>query len=114
MKRYPASIMATALIPWDQSFSFTKDLFTKQVEHLCAHGIRHIYLFGTAGEGYGVNNRQFKEITSCFTALSSSLDFIPMVGLIDLSVPRMTEKLQIAYEMGVREFQFLTAFMGSS
>ncbi|MBN2883812.1 MAG: dihydrodipicolinate synthase family protein [Clostridia bacterium] len=106
MKRYPAVIMATAVVPWDADCNFERIPFTKQVEHLCNHGVRNIYLFGTAGEGYAVNNRQFKEITHCFADLAKTLGFTPMVGLIDLSVPRMVEKLEIAYSMGVREYQF--------
>jgi len=106
MKRYPAVIMATALVPWDENFRFIKDIFIKQIEHLCSHDIQNIYLFGTAGEGYAVNSRQFEEITRCFSDLAKSLHFIPMVGLIDLSAARMSEKLETAYSMGIREFQF--------
>ncbi len=106
MKRYPAVIMATALIPWDIDYNFMENLFIKQIEHLCSHNIRNIYLFGTAGEGYAVNNSQFEEITSIFAKLSGVLGFNPMVGLIDLSVSRMNEKLEIAHSLGIREFQF--------
>jgi dihydrodipicolinate synthase/N-acetylneuraminate lyase len=106
MKRYPAVIMATALVPWDIDFKFDRIPFTKQIEHLCNHDIRNIYLFGTAGEGYAVNNRQFEEITRCFADLAKTLGFTPMVGLIDLSVSRMVEKLEMAYSMGIREYQF--------
>jgi len=106
MKRYDSGIMATALIPWDEDFNFMRKTFLRQVEHLNYNGIKHIYLFGTAGEGYGINNSQFSEIVKCFSDSAASLDFEPMVGLIDLSVPRMVEKLEYAYSLGIREFQF--------
>lgn len=113
MKRYPAVIMATAVIPWDNDYKFIRDSFTRQVEHLCNNGIKNIYLFGTAGEGHAVSNRQFSKITACFKDLSGSLGFTPMVGLIDLSVHRMLEKLDIAYSMGIREYQFSLPSWGS-
>lgn len=106
MKRYEAVIMATAVIPWDSDFRFMKDLFTRQVELLVDNDINNIYLFGTAGEGYAVTERQFDEISGYFAELSNTLGFTPMAGLIDLSVARMKEKLEIAYRHGIREFQF--------
>lgn len=106
MKRYPSVIMATAVVPWDENYKFQKNIFNKQLEHLAEHKLKNIYLFGTAGEGYAVNNRQFKDIAVTFADTSKALGTTPMVGLIDFSVSRMVEKLEIAYDLGIREFQF--------
>jgi dihydrodipicolinate synthase/N-acetylneuraminate lyase len=99
-------MMATALIPWNENYEFMPSVFRQQVEHMVGNGLRHIYLFGTAGEGYAVSNSQFRDITTLFSDLMKGPDLYPMVGLIDMSVPRMKEKLEFAYSLGIREFQF--------
>ena len=105
-KRYPQVMMATALVPWDENYKFMPHVFEKQVNHMIDGGLRHIYLFGTAGEGYAVGNRQYKTIVRLFSDLMEKDGLHPMVGLVDMSVSRMKEKLEIAYAMGIREFQF--------
>jgi len=105
-KRYDETILATACIPWNKDNSFNKKLFEKEINHLINNNITHIYLFGTAGEGYAVNNEQFEQIVSFFASLMDKHNLNPMVGLIDLSPFRMEEKLKIAYKYGIRDFQF--------
>ncbi len=105
-KRYPQVMMATALVPWDENYKFMPKVFELQVNHMVENGLRHIYLFGTAGEGYAVNLRQYKTIVKLFTEMMKKDGLYPMVGLVDMSVSRMKEKLEIAYNMGIREFQF--------
>ena len=65
-KRYPSAIVATAVVPWDEKFEFMEDLFRKQVRAMRKDLTKHIYIFGTAGEGYAVNNPQFKHIARVF------------------------------------------------
>lgn len=105
-KRYPSVMMATALIPWDENYEFMPDVFKSQVNHMIAGGLKHIYLFGTAGEGYAVNNKQFITIVKLFSEIMAGDGLHPMVGLVDMSIARMKEKLEIAYSFGIREFQF--------
>ncbi len=105
-KRYPSVMMASALIPWNENYEFMPEVFEAQVKHMIDGGLKHIYLFGTAGEGYAVNNHQFKTIVKLFSQLMKDDKLHPMVGLIDMSVARMKEKLKIAYSFGIREFQF--------
>ena len=105
-KRYPSVMMASALMPWDENYDFMPGLFAKQVRHMVDNGLRHIYLFGTAGEGYAVNTRQFEQIVNLFADIMQGDSLYPMVGLVDMSVSRMKEKLEIAYSYGIREYQF--------
>ncbi|MBI2824027.1 MAG: hypothetical protein HYX69_04960 [Planctomycetia bacterium] len=51
MKRYPADILATCVIPWDSEHRFDKDRFVAQVRFLRERLARRLYVFGTAGEG---------------------------------------------------------------
>ncbi|MCK5757584.1 MAG: dihydrodipicolinate synthase family protein [Clostridiales bacterium] len=106
IKRYPSVMMATALVPWNENYEFMPAVFEAQVKHMIDGGLKHIYLFGTAGEGYAVNNHQFETIVKLFSELMKDDILHPMVGLIDMSVARIKEKLELAYSFGIREFQF--------
>src|ERR1043166_2716629 len=65
-KRYPVCILATACIPWNEDFTFAEDLFRREVRQLLKGLTRHVYIFGTAGEGYAGTERQFDEICRAF------------------------------------------------
>ncbi len=105
-KRYPRTILATACIPWTDSYEFDEAIFRRQVRGLIQRGIKHIYLFGTAGEGYAVTDAQFQEIVRVFSEEMKGPGLYPMVGLISLSFPNMIQRLQKAYSFGIRDFQF--------
>ena len=49
-KRYRCGILATCCVPWNEGCAFAEEIFRRQVRRLTAHGIRDLYIFGTAGE----------------------------------------------------------------
>ncbi len=85
MKRFPASMLATCVIPWREDFSFDEELFRAEVRLLRDRLTRRLYLFGTAGEGYAVSDRQFQQIVAAFRAEMSGPQDHPMVGVLSLS-----------------------------
>lgn len=105
MARFPSCIMGCCVIPWSESFEFMEDLFRREVAELLQNCTRHLYLFGTAGEGYAVTNRQFREITQVFVEEMRRGDAESMIGVISLSLPTIIERIEIARELGVRQFQ---------
>jgi dihydrodipicolinate synthase/N-acetylneuraminate lyase len=80
-------------------------LFRHQVTHLAGHGTKHLYVFGTAGEGYAVTDRQFDQITGVFIDAMRQADAEPMVGVISLSLGTIVERIARARELGARLFQ---------
>ena len=64
-----------------------------------------IYTFGTAGEGYGVDDEMFTEMTTVFADELKNTDVTPITGVISLSQAEMINRLNIAYELGIRDFQ---------
>ncbi|MFO7637641.1 MAG: dihydrodipicolinate synthase family protein [Clostridia bacterium] len=112
-ERYPRTILATALIPWDENEEFMEGMFRSQLEHLVSSGIHHIYLFGTAGEGYAVTSGLFQRIVRIFAQAMKSPGLFPMVGVIELSVDRVNEKIDLAYDYGIRDFQVSLPAWGS-
>lgn len=112
-KRYPKTILATACVPWDEQYRFAEAPFRKQVRELVARGIAHLYLFGTAGEGYAVTETQYGQIVAAFAEEMSGEGLFPMVGLVSLSFATMRERLETAYAHGIRDFQFALPSWGA-
>jgi dihydrodipicolinate synthase/N-acetylneuraminate lyase len=105
-KRYDQTILATACIPWAESYAFDEEVFRRSLRGLLKKGLRHIYLFGTAGEGYAVTEEQFDSIVKAFSDEMKAPGLYPMVGLISLSFAEMKNRLERAYDFGIRDFQF--------
>jgi dihydrodipicolinate synthase/N-acetylneuraminate lyase len=104
-KRYRSCVLATCCVPWNERLDFEEDIFRRSVRHLLTQGIRDLYIFGTAGEGYAVTERQFDEITRVFLEETRGDDVQGMVGLISISLPTVIERIERAREMGARRFQ---------
>jgi dihydrodipicolinate synthase/N-acetylneuraminate lyase len=98
-------ILATAVTPWTDDYRFDADAFRKQVQHIARGLTRHIYIFGTAGEGYAVSDAQFKEVATCFWECAQEEGVTPMLGIISLSLPTIIERIQWGRSLGFREFQ---------
>ena len=105
-KRYPSTILATACIPWTESYELDERIFRNEIRGLVKRGIHNIYLFGTAGEGYAVTDEQFEAIVKIFADEMKAPDLYPMVGIVSLSFTTMLKRIKIAYSYGIRDFQF--------
>ncbi len=103
--RYPRCILATAVVPWTEDWRLDERLFRREIQQLLAAGYRHLYIFGTAGEGYAVSDEQFRQITRVFVAEMPAGGAEPMVGVISLSLATIVERIAFARELGVRQFQ---------
>jgi dihydrodipicolinate synthase/N-acetylneuraminate lyase len=105
-KRYRPCILATCCVPWREDWRFDEAVFRRQVRHLIGAGIRDLYIFGTAGEGYAVTEGHFDEVTRVFLdEAGRHEDVQAMVGLISLSLPTVIERIERAAAMGARRFQ---------
>ncbi len=104
MRRYPSCLLASCCIPWDEQGNFLEDIFRDQVRK-SVEGTKHLYIFGTAGEGYAVSDRQFDHIVRVFTEGMRAGGSEPMVGVINLSTTTIVERIARCREMGVRRFQ---------
>src|SRR5688572_29357361 len=98
-------ILATAVVPWTARLEFDEDKFIRQVQTIAGGLTRHIYIFGTAGEGYAVTDGQFDRIASTFWQVARPCGVAPMLGIISLSLPTIIERIARGREMGFRTFQ---------
>lgn len=101
----PPAILATAVVPWTAEWKFDAETFRRQVQTIARGLTRHIYIFGTAGEGYAVTDTQFREVASCFWQVAQEEGVAPMLGVISLSLPTIVERIAWAREAGYRDFQ---------
>ena len=101
----PPAILATAVVPWTELFEFDEATFRREVHTIARTLTRHIYIFGTAGEGHAVNENQFDQITQAFWSSAQENGVSPMVGLISLSLPTIIERIERCRALGFRTFQ---------
>lgn len=105
MSRYPATVMVSAVCPWDAGQRLDEAMFRREIAHDVAAGFRHLYVFGTAGEGYAVDGARFRQVIEVFGDALAGTEATPMVGVIGLSTAAVVERLAVAHELGFREFQ---------
>jgi len=103
--RYPRGVLVSCEVPWDEQDRFLEDVFRREVQQFLAFGFRHIYIFGTAGEGYAVTNRQFEQVARVFYEETRGVDVLPQVGIIGLSTSTIRERIDIALNLGFQTFQ---------
>ncbi len=102
--RYPQAILVSCEIPWGENGELLEAVFRRSVRATLKH-FNHLYIFGTAGEGYAVSQTQFRRIVDIFYEETRGDNIFPMAGLIGMSTPIVLEKLQYAYDRGFRAFQ---------
>jgi len=105
-KRYPDTIMATACAAWDEKYNFDEVSFRKQVKLLTDAGIKSIYLFGTAGEGYAVSREQYSVMAAAFLDQMKDVPgALPMIGVISLSMSEIISRVELGLKLGAKDFQ---------
>jgi dihydrodipicolinate synthase/N-acetylneuraminate lyase len=76
-----------------------------EVRKFLALGFHNVYIFGTAGEGYAVDTSRFQQIAQVFHEETRGGGVRPQVGVIGLSTLAIRERIDVAFELGFREFQ---------
>ncbi len=113
MARYPQTVLVSCEIPWDEREQLLEDVFRREVRLFLERGFRHLYIFGTAGEGYAVDTPRFRQIVELFREETRHDGVHAMVGVIDLSTARTVERIGYAYEAGFRAFQIVLPSWGA-
>ncbi len=102
--------MVSCVVPWTIEEEVDEPRFRAQADAALDAGYRHLYIFGTAGEGYAVDTRRFRAVAELFRDCTSGAairtpDVQAMVGVIGLSTATVIERVAIAHELGFRAFQ---------
>jgi dihydrodipicolinate synthase/N-acetylneuraminate lyase len=104
MARYPQAVLVSCEIPWDENEKLLEDVFRREVREVLQH-FNHLYIFGTAGEGYAVDTARYQRIVSIFYEETRGENVHPMVGVIGLSTANIVERIAYAHNVGFRIFQ---------
>jgi dihydrodipicolinate synthase/N-acetylneuraminate lyase len=104
-RRLSPSVLATCVVPWDETFSFAEDDFRAHVAMMAASMTNHLYIFGTAGEGHAVTEKQFRHIADAFADESARHGVTPMLGVVGLSLGTVLERIEYGLTAGYRQFQ---------
>jgi len=104
--RYPQAILVACPSPWNEAYELDTEIFRAEVRGVLAAGFTHVYVFGTGGEGYGVDTPRFRAVVDLFREETQDhRDVHTMVGVIGLSTPQIVERLRYAHDVGFRAFQ---------
>lgn len=103
--RYPRTVLGTCCLPWREDGRLDEPLFRRSIRALIAAGLRDLYVFGTAGEGHSVTEGDYRRVVELFCAEMADGGAPPMVGVINLSLPTVMERIAFAGDRGVRTFQ---------
>ncbi len=102
--RFPPGILATCVIPWDEGHGLREDLFREEIR-LDLRQTPHLYVMGTAGEGYALSEAQYRQVVEVFAQEMKAGGAEPMVGIISMSVSDVHRRIELAQAEGVRLFQ---------
>jgi dihydrodipicolinate synthase/N-acetylneuraminate lyase len=103
--RLEPCILGTACLPWNPDFTLAEEIFRREIQSLLAHGLKDLYLFGTAGEGHAVTDRQFRRAGEIFFEETRSGSGLRQLGIIAQSVSQVRERIEIGLAIGFRFFQ---------
>lgn len=99
------TILATCVLPWDEQLRFLESEFRTHLQQIAANVTRHVYIFGTAGEGYAVTDGQFRAIAQIFWDEAGACGVTPMLGVISTSLGTVIERIEFGLGVGFRQFQ---------
>lgn len=105
MKRFPPAIVATCVVPWTAQFELDEPRFRRNIREQLVRLTRHLYVFGTAGEGYAVSDAQFDRIARIFWDEMRQGGGDAMLGVISLSLPTVIERIARGLALGFPRFQ---------
>ena len=93
------------MLPWRKDCTLDESLFRQHIRNIIHNGFEHVYLMGTAGEGYAVTDRQFQQVVRIFWEEMQQPGMHPMVGVISLSMTQIVERITWAHQLGILHFQ---------
>ena len=103
--RYPQSLLGACMLPWTEDLQLDVPVFEQHIQKTLDLGYNHLYLMGTAGEGYALTDARFKQIVEIFADLTVKDGIDPQIGVIGLSMEHIVERIRLAHGFGIRMFQ---------
>ncbi len=103
--RYPRSNLAACMLPWNDDFQLDVAKFEEHIQGALDGGYTCLYLMGTAGEGYAVDEERFRQVVEVFAANTVREGIDPQIGVIGLSMDQIIHRIGVAHASGIRMYQ---------
>ena len=111
--RYPQCNLSDCLLPWTEDFELDVPVFNAHIQSVLGGGYKNIYLTGTAGEGFALSEKRFRQVVEIFADNTVKPDIDPQVGILSTSMEHMIERMAFCYEKGIRMFQITLPCWGA-
>jgi dihydrodipicolinate synthase/N-acetylneuraminate lyase len=92
-------------IPWSEDLSLDEASFRTLLGRLSTLGAHHLYIMGTAGEGYAMTDRRFQQVVDVFVDAMRGTGVDMQVGVISLATEEVIDRIRYAHDLGIRSFQ---------
>jgi dihydrodipicolinate synthase/N-acetylneuraminate lyase len=103
--RYPQNKLAACFEPWTPDFKLDVPVFERHIQAALDEGYTCLYLMGTAGEGYALNDALFQQIVEVYSAITVRDGLDPQIGVISTSMLHILDRIAFCYDKGIRMFQ---------
>ena len=111
--RYPQCNLSDCLLPWTEDFELDIPVFEAHIQATLDGGYKNIYLTGTAGEGFALSEKRFRQVVEIFADKTVKPGIDPQVGIISTSMEHMMDRMAFCYEKGIRMFQITLPCWGA-
>src|SRR5688572_27455398 len=105
--RYPRSNLRACLLPWTASLTLDVSAFERHLQATLDDGCTCLYVMGTAGEGYALDDATYQQAVRVFAAQTGRPGVDPQVGVISLSMQQTIGRIEFARNLGIRMFQIV-------
>lgn len=103
--RHPRTNLVACLLPWTPRFDLDVEAFERHVQACLDDGFTALYVMGTAGEGYAVDEAMYRQVVGAFARMTATPGVTPQVGIISLSMREVIRRIDVARSLGIRMFQ---------
>jgi dihydrodipicolinate synthase/N-acetylneuraminate lyase len=103
--RFPRSNLAACVLPWTERYTLDVAAFERHVQATLKNGYACLYILGTAGEGYALDDATYQQVVRVVAAETVRPGLDPQVGVICLSMQQTIGRIGFARGLGIRMFQ---------
>ena len=108
------TMLATCCVPWTSGYELDVEVFRAGVQRQIRAGVKDLYVFGTAGEGYAVDEGLFGAVLREFVEECRAGEARPMAGIVSLSLRTVVGRIERAGGAWSARLSDLIAVLGGA
>ncbi len=103
-------IWAGITLSWDEDYQLDEPAFRENLRRLVGAGVQGIYVFGSTGEFYAVDDDEFRQIVDILVEEVSPSGIPTQAGCNDTATGQVIQKLKYVADMGISAAQVALPF----